>query len=556
MKRYRFLFLLLAALSMTSCLDEHPKDQLDEDAIYGSASDIYINAVASLYNYIGGANESEGIQGTCRGIYDYNTLTTDEAMIPIRGGDWYDGGLWNAMYQHRWTADDQSLYDTWKYIYKVIVLANKSLDIISSKSGLLSAAQQEEYRAEVRAIRAMFYYYAMDMFGRVPLVLSTDEQRYSSLFQGQTDRSSIFHFVFHELQQVLPSLPDQHSNKEGNYYGRITQPVVNFLLAKLALNAEIYMYDDWTQGYASRPKGSDIHFSVPAAEASSNDGDKELNAWETCIYYCDKLAEEGYVLESDDAFNFSTHNETSKENIFTIPMDKNIYINQFHYLFRSYHYTHGGALGWGSENGTCATISTMKANHYGEADEDARCKMNFVAGVVKVDGHELLMDNGKPLEYQPFEVAQNLTNSKFIKTAGARMAKYEVDRTSYMDGKLQSNDIVLFRYADALLMKAEAKVRNGENGDEELNRIRARVGMPYRKATLDNILEERLLELVWEGWRRQDLIRFGKFTGAYDLRTPLQGESSGYTTVFPIPQKCIDLNSELVQNKGYVNILK
>lgn len=560
MKRYRFLFLLLAVLSMTSCLDEHPKDQLDEDAIYGSASDIYINAVASLYNYIGGANESESIQGTCRGIYDYNTLTTDEAMIPIRGGDWYDGGLWNAMYQHRWSADDQSLYDTWKYLYKVIVLANKSLDIISNKSALLSAAQQEEYRAEIRAIRAMFYYYAMDMFGRVPLVLSSSEQLHSSLFQGQTDRSSIFQFVFQELQQVLPSLPDQHSNKEGNYYGRITQPVVNFLLAKLALNAEIYMYDDWTQGYASRPKGSDIHFSVPASDASLCNGDKvdcrKLNAWETCIYYCDKLAEEGYGLESDDSFNFSTHNETSKENIFTIPMDKNIYTNQFHYLFRSYHYTHGGVLGWGSENGTCATISTMKANHYGEADEDVRCKMNFVAGVVKVDGHELLMDNGKPLEYQPFEVAQNLTNSKFVKTAGARMAKYEVDRTSYMDGKLQSNDIVLFRYADVLLMKAEAKVRNGENGDEELNRIRARVGMPYRKATLDNILEERLLELVWEGWRRQDLIRFGKFTGAYDLRTPLQGESSGYTSVFPIPQKCIDLNSELIQNKGYVNILK
>ena len=557
MKRYRFLFLLLAALSMISCLDEHPKDQLDEDAIYGSASDIYINAVASLYNYIGGANESEGIQGTCRGIYDYNTLTTDEAMIPIRGGDWYDGGLWNAMYQHRWTADDQSLYDTWKYIYKVIVLANKSLDIISNKSGLLSAGQQQEYRAEVRAIRALFYYYAMDMFGRVPLTLSGDEQLYSSLFQGQNDRSSIFHFVFQELQQVLPYLPDQRSNMEGNYYGRITQPVVNFLLAKLALNAEIYMYDDWTRGYANRPKGSDIHFSVPAvSDASLHSGgevkgSKELNAWETCIYYCDQLAAEGYVLESDDAFNFSTHNEMSKENIFTIPMDKNIYTNQFHYLFRSYHYTHGGALGWGSENGTCATISTMKANRYGESDEDTRCRMNFVAGVVKVDGHELLMDNGKPLEYQPFEVAQNLTNSKYIKTAGARMAKYEVDRTSYMDGKLQSNDIVLFRYADVLLMKAEAKVRNGENGDEELNMIRSRVGMPHRKATLDNILEERLLELVWEGWRRQDLIRFGKFTAAYDLRTPLLGEESGYTTVFPIPQKCIDLNKKLEQNKGY-----
>ena len=146
---------------------------------------------------------------------------------------------------------------------------------------------------------------------------------------------------------------------------------------------------------------------------------------------------------------------------------------------------------------------------------------------------------------------QNLTDSKYIKTAGARMAKYEVDRTSYMDGKLQSNDIVLFRYADALLMKAEAKVRNGEDGSAELNAVRSRVGMPNRTATLDNILEERLLELVWEGWRRQDLIRFGKFTGAYDLREPLEGESSCYTTVFPIPQKCIDLNNKLRQNKGY-----
>ena len=81
MKRYRIYFFLIAALTMTSltmtsCLDEHPKDQLDEEAIYGSASDIYTNAVASLYNYIGGTNESEGLQGTCRGIYDYNTLTT------------------------------------------------------------------------------------------------------------------------------------------------------------------------------------------------------------------------------------------------------------------------------------------------------------------------------------------------------------------------------------------------------------------------------------------------------------------------------------------------
>ena len=573
---------LLMSLSFSSCLDEHPKDQLDADKIYGTPSDIYVNAVASLYNHIGGANESEGIQGTCRGIYDYNTLTTDEAIIPIRGGDWYDGGLWNAMYQHKWTADDEPLYDTWKYLYKVIVLCNNSIDIIHSKSSsemqspILTDEQRNAYLAEVRAVRALMYYEAMDMFGRVPLVLSEIETRNaitggnttdevgmdaskSDGSQGsignlptQSSRSKVFRFVFDELQNVLPYLPDEHSNKEGNYYGRITQPVVNLLLAKLALNAEIYMYDDWTNGYAHRPSGKDIMFRVPAGDGNTLvNGFLKKNAWETCSYYCDQLAKEGYALEDDYAFNFSTHNETSKENIFTIPMDKNIYTNQFHYLFRSYHYTHGGALGWGSENGTCATISTMKANHYGEADEDARCKVNFVAGVVKVDGKELKMDNGKPLEYQSFEVMQNLTNSPYIKTAGARMGKYEVDRTSYMDGKLQSNDIVLFRYADALLMKAEAKVRNGEDGSAELNAVRARVGMPSRPATLDNILEERLLELVWEGCRRQDLIRFGKFTEAYDLREPLEKEASGYTTVFPIPQKCRDLNKNLSQNPGY-----
>ena len=572
MKRYSILFVVaISVLALTSCLDEHPKDQLDEDKIYTTASDIYVNAVASLYNYIGGANESEGIQGTCRGIYDYNTLTTDEAIIPIRGGDWYDGGLWNAMYQHKWTATDEPLYDTWKYIYKVIALCNNSLNVIYEKSSygtttpVLSDEQRDAYRAEVRAVRALMYYEAMDMFGRVPLVMSQFEQLYTNAegedrgesyaqnkLPEQSDRSKVFRFVFDELQQVLPYLPEEHSDKEGNYYGRITQPVVNFLLAKLALNAEIYTYDDWNQGYARRPSGKDISFKIPLGGKNSLlNGFEMKNAWETCIYYCDQLAKEGYALEDDYAFNFSTHNETSKENIFTIPMDKNIYTNQFHYLFRSYHYTHGGALGWGSENGTCATISTMKANHYGEADEDARCKQNFVAGIVRVDGKELLMDNGKPLEYQPFEVMQNLTNSPYIKTAGARMAKYEVDRTSYMDGKLQSNDIVLFRYADALLMKAEAKVRNGEDGSQELNAVRARVGMPSRPATLDNILEERLLELVWEGCRRQDLIRFGKFTGAYDLREPLDGEFSGYTTVFPIPQKCRDLNKKLEQNPGY-----
>ena len=113
------------------------------------------------------------------------------------------------------------------------------------------------------------------------------------------------------------------------------------------------------------------------------------------------------------------------------------------------------------------------------------------------------------------------------------------------------NDIVLYRYADVLLMKCEAKVRNGESGDEELNMIRLRAGMPERKATLENILAERQLEFVWEGWRRQDLVRFGMFTRSYSDRPQLPNEANGYTTVFPIPDKVRAMNTNLTQNPGY-----
>lgn len=119
------------------------------------------------------------------------------------------------------------------------------------------------------------------------------------------------------------------------------------------------------------------------------------------------------------------------------------------------------------------------------------------------------------------------------------------------DGKLMENDIVLYRYADVLLMKSEAKVRNGENGDEELNLVRSRVNVPFRTATLANLLAERQLEFAWEGWRRQDLIRFRQYTRTYTGRPQLSGEKNGYTTVFPIPEKVRLMNPNLTQNPGY-----
>ena len=535
--RFFALSVLALSLSLTSCLDETPKDQIPETEIYDSANSLYVNAVASLYNYIGAHEEGEGLQGTCRGIYDYNTLTTDEAIIPIRGGNWYDGGLWENMYNHTWTATDTDLYNVWKYLYKVIVLSTKSLETIEKHKALLTEQQRVDYAAEVRAVRAMYYYYAMDMFGRIP-ILQSSTQKTADI--RQSNRSDVFWYVVKELQDVAPLLANEHSNLQGNYYGRVTRPVAWFLLAKLSLNAEVYTDDDWTD--SSRPDGKTIMFDI--------EGNKK-NAWQTCVHYCDLITAAGYTLEADYTKNFAVHNEGSSENIFTIPLDKNLYLNEFHYLFRSRHYAHGGAYSGASENGTCATLHTMAVNGFGTETPDARLDMNFYTGKVEVDGKYVTLDDGTPLEYKPLAVEKNLTASPYLETAGARMKKYEVDRTAYSDGRMPNNDIVLYRYADVLLMKSEAKVRNGESGDEEMNALRSRVGMPSLSATLDNLLNERLLELVWEGWRRQDMIRFGTYCKQYDIHTPSEADKKGYTTVFPIPEKAHELNPNLKQNPGY-----
>lgn len=535
--RFFALSVLALSLSLTSCLDETPKDQIPETEIYDSANSLYVNAVASLYNYIGAHEEGEGLQGTCRGIYDYNTLTTDEAIIPIRGGNWYDGGLWENMYNHTWTATDTDLYNVWKYLYKVIVLSTKSLETIEKHKALLTEQQRVDYAAEVRAVRAMYYYYAMDMFGRIP-ILQSSTQKTADI--RQSNRSDVFWYVVKELQDVAPLLANEHSNLQGNYYGRVTRPVAWFLLAKLSLNAEVYTDDDWTD--SSRPDGKTIMFDI--------DGNKK-NAWQTCVHYCDLITAAGYTLEADYSKNFAVHNEGSTENIFTIPLDKNLYLNEFHYLFRSRHYAHGGAYSGASENGTCATLHTMAENGFGTETPDARLDMNFYTGKVEVDGKYVTLDDGTPLEYKPLAVEENLTASPYLETAGARMKKYEVDRTAYADGRMPNNDIVLYRYADVLLMKSEAKVRNGESGDKEMNAVRSRVGMPSLPATLDNILNERLLELVWEGWRRQDMIRFGTYGKQYDIHTPSEADKKGYTTVFPVPEKARELNTNLKQNPGY-----
>lgn len=543
MKRiYSILFASFFLLSWTSCssyLEENPKDRLDEETAYSTLSDVQKNGVLSLYNYVGGYVDSQGLQGTGRGIYDLNTFTTDEAIMPTRGGDWYDGGFWQGLYLHRWGVNNEAIYATWEYLYRTVILCNGSLERIQDFAEKHPKENVADCVAEVRVLRAMFYYYIMDLFGSVPLIEKSNPEVEDIV---QEKRSKVFNFIVKELTESSFLLSKERSNQPGVYYGRMTQPVVWFLLAKLALNAEVYTDDDWTDG--SRPDGKSIFFEVEG---------QRLNAWQTVNYYCEKITAAGYTLEKDYTANFAVFNESSEENIFVIPMSKTLYTNQFIYLFRSRHYNHAKAYGLSGENGSSATKEVLETFGYDTPQVDARFDYCYFAGPVKdLEGNQILLDDGvTPLVYEPWNVALDVSGKPYEKTAGARMKKYEVDKTGLKDGKLLDNDIVLFRYADVLLMQSEAKVRNGEDGDAELNLVRSRVGMAPRTATLENLLDERMMELAWEGWRRQDMIRFGVFTRAYSCRPQLPGEENGYTTVFPIPEKVIDMNPQLHQHKGY-----
>lgn len=535
---YSILFASFSLLSWTSCssyLEENPKDRLDEETAYSTLSDVQKNGVLSLYNYVGGYVD----KGTGRGIYDLNTFTTDEAIMPTRGGDWYDGGFWQGLYLHRWGVNNEAIYATWEYLYRTVILCNGSLERIQDFAEKHPKENVADCVAEVRALRAMFYYYIMDLFGSVPLIEKSDPAVEDIV---QEKRSKVFNFIVKELTESSSILSKERSNQPGVYYGRMTQPVVWFLLAKLALNAEVYTDDDWTDG--SRPDGKSIFFEVEG---------QRLNAWQTVNYYCEKITVAGYTLEKDYTANFAVFNESSEENIFVIPMSKTLYTNQFIYLFRSRHYNHAKAYGLSGENGSSATKEVLETFGYDTPQVDARFDYCYFAGPVKdLEGNQILLDDGvTPLVYEPWNVALDVSGKPYEKTAGARMKKYEVDKTGLKDGKLLDNDIVLFRYADVLLMQSEAKVRNGEDGDAELNLVRSRVGMAPRTATLKNLLDERMMELAWEGWRRQDMIRFGVFTRSYSCRPQLPGEENGYTTVFPIPEKVIDMNPQLHQHKGY-----
>jgi hypothetical protein len=450
----------------------------------------------------------EGFSHYGRQLWQLQELPTDEAVIA-----WNDAGLPELSTQG-WASSNQFVQMMYSRIFYQVSLANEFLRE-STPEKLTERGQEslipevQQFRAEARFLRALSYWHGIDLFGNIPLV---DESfPLGSTPPEQSTRQEIYSFVVNELNEIRNDLPPSGAGE----YGRADQGAASMLLAKLYMNAGVYV-------------GADAYGSA-------------LPEIENVIA--------GYQLEPDFWTNFRADNGNSREIVFAVPQDGDNTQTWGGTTFLV-HAGVGGdmdAADWGIDGGWWGLRTTPEFVNL------------FPGGAETTDARVDFWTQGHSLE----------VNSITDFFSGYPVPKYTNLNSAGVQGShptFPDTDYPLFRLADAYLMYAEVAVRGGggsiPQAVEYVNALRERAyGGPGQNITaadltLDFILDERARELYWEGHRRTDLIRFGVFTGGEKLWSWKGNVQAGQATpdhlnLFPIPASEILANPNLSQNPGY-----
>ncbi|WP_165021646.1 RagB/SusD family nutrient uptake outer membrane protein [Dysgonomonas sp. ZJ279] len=494
MKRKYILSIFLSGiLGLTSCTD------LDEDFYSVTPQDEFGGTTEEMNSLIGPAYGT--LVNYVNNDFWMQEITTDEYMIPARGLDWYSGGIHLRYHTHEWSAKETP--DFWRF--EQVTTVNKIIDMLDKTA--VQIENKERTYAELRTIRAFWYFMMLDNIGNVPIVTSFD-----GTLPTNNTRKEVYDFVEKELLESVEGLSE---DKNASTYAKATKWVAYTILAKLYLNAQVYT------GTAQ---------------------------WDKCLTYANKVIESGlYQLEPNIFNNFKVKNEGSTENIFAIPYDAEYFRGYFIPYQMSWHYSNYTTFDvqFSSWNGPCAVPGFVKSFD----KDDARYASFLIGPQYSADGQTLYIRDGvTPLDFT-IEVG-DFANAN--ENEGARLFKWEVEK----GGKNHlNNDFAIFRYSDVLLMKAECLLRKGDEPSARtiVNQVRERnfsPAKPLPTLTLDLLLKERGFEFVFEGWRRNDLIRFDAFKGTWDFK-PNQDPADKHTYLFPIPLAVMDKNPHLKQNPGY-----
>ena len=527
--RMALIFTGLAFFSQ-SCTD------LDEELFDTVTSENFFQTDEEFVAALGQAYSSFSGLGSHANLWAINELSSDELVVATKGGDWFDGGILIQLHQHEATPDNGFFNNAWTQIYSGINNCNR---LIFQFQQLEDNPQAAAFIAELRGLRALWFYWAMDAFGNVPL--TTDFTQTGN--PATASRQEVFNFIESELNAIVDLLPAESNSAT---YGRMNRWAALALRARLYLNAEVY---------TGTPRYSD---AAADAEAIMNSG--------------------LFSLAGNYAENFAVENSGSPENIFVIPYDK-VFATGFNWNAMTLHYASQGVFQftfqpWNgyavveefynsyidSENNPgpqgpvwsgLAEFDPANITPNGTGTLDRRLS-NFIVGPqVNPDGSiavdpafEATDPDGTMLNFTP-EINEIFPNG--WRQGGARNGKYEFEQggTENLD-----NDFVIFRLGEMMLIKAEADYRMGNTASALaiVNQIRERAGVdPFTELNDENLLAERGREMFAEMTRRQDLIRFGRFQDAWWEKDA----SSATFNIFPIPQPQLDANPSLQQNPGY-----
>ncbi|WP_439487958.1 RagB/SusD family nutrient uptake outer membrane protein [Algoriphagus sp.] len=510
-----WLIIALGSFVAASCVGDLDVIPLDpnvavSETVYNTTAD-YKEGLAKLYATFAISGQrgpdglpdiegiDEGFGNYLRQYWNHQELTTDEAVL-----SWNDATI-KDFHSQTWTATDGFIAAMHSRIMYSVALSNEFIRVTAD-------TEEEEilrFRAEARFLRALAYSHGLDLFGTMPFV--TEENLPGAFFPERISREDLFAYIESELLEIRDQLGPAKFE-----YGRADQGVAGMLLAKLYLNAEVYV------GQAR---------------------------YADCIAALEPVLNGPYQIADQYLHSFVADNHTSPEMIFSLTYD-GVETQTWGGMVYILHAQIGGTMNaiemFGTSDAWSGLRTTSALVNKFDMDSDSRA---------------LFWTDGQSLEIDDVGIfSQGYAITKF------RNRKLNGDLSDSNHNVQVDTDFPLFRLADAYLMYAEAVVRGG-GGDQSqalsyVNILRERAfgdasgQITSSELTLEFILDERARELFWEGHRRTDLIRFGQFTDG-DYVWPWKGnvaegvKTSSHRDLFPVPANQLTANPNLIQNQGY-----
>ncbi len=523
---------LAVAAVAVSCTDLEIEST---DSFFVDANDVGFQGVADAESFIDGLYGGINRIGDQANLFALNEVTTDAALIPTRGADWGDNGLWRQLHQHDWRPSHAFVENVWQQWNETHLGAAQVLSSLTTST----VAQ----RADAHFIRAFGQWIILDLYGQVPV---RDPEADIFLDPEVLTGAAAVDQIVSDLNMAIADLPAGGPASENV---RPTKAAARHFLAKVLLNKHIYL--------GTTPDPADMNQVISLVDQINAEG-YDLQAGYFDIFRATEDTETIWWVPTgvgNRIWNGLHYNQTSELDNTGGGWNGFATLSSYFDLFEGDPNINEEGSGQEERRGVVPTGGTPIENLPGGTDNNgdgladgSHIGLGFLIGQqYGVTGNALQDRGGNPLTFkrQFLDGDGNVSLINNDETTGIRVQKYAARYGSFTAHE------ILFRYADAHLMKAEALFRSGQDATPLVNELRIlRGATPLGSVGEQDLLDERGRELYAEIWRRNDMIRFGQYTSDWELKFP-NAVGDETKNLFPIPASQIILNPNLTQNPGY-----